>query len=389
MGDRVFLGLEVGVRVAVELVLACLLGCGFLMLGLGGGAWILGGIAAGAIALFSLNAIAHRFNISWLAFPLPPNKALRKAGQILIGLTIGSSIHLPMLVSVSTQIPWFVAIVLLLLLGSLAIGRLYAWLEVTDWLTGTLATTPGNIGVMASIAADFSKNSAQVSLVQLLRFTTIIVVVPLLAHITHSTDVGFILHNLVQDPRLGQLQAWGVWVVVLVGAIAAVQLGSRIGIPVAAFFCPVLVGIAATQWLGDGSGHGAYATLPPLLNLVGQVLLGITIGEYWALNPRLKLTTLMHAVVCVGLMLSLGLATATLLHVLTSWSWLTCLLVAAPGGSPEMIWIALSLDQTIEIVTAAHLVRLLVLNLSLPGLIGFIGWWDTKRTRLRQVSSNG
>ncbi len=369
-------------RVGLALGLALALGCGLVRLGLGGGAWILGGIGAGAIALLSMHRIAAQ---PWgLGTAIAPNRHLRKAGQLLIGLTIGSSIHADTLAATSGQLPLFLGAVLLLLLGSLAIARVYAWLESTDWLTGTLATTPGNIGIMATIAADFSKNSAQVTLVQLLRFTAIVGLMPLVAHVANVTDVGLVLHHLVDDPLLRLPRCWVQVLVVLSGAIAAANLGTRLRIPVATFFCPIVVGLAATQLVGMGVSEAPFA-LPQSLSVLGQLLLGITIGEYWAVNPRLKATVVARAVLPVGLTLGLGLAVAALLHQLTAWSWLTCLLVAAPGGSPEMIWIALSLQQSVEVVTAAHLVRLLVLNLSLPGIILLVSRWDARQTTPCQI----
>ena len=40
--------------------------------------------------------------------------------------------------------------------------------------------------------------------------------------------------------------------------------------------------------------------------------------------------------------------------------------MTTPGGSTEMILVALALDHNPEIVTIAHSVRLMALNLSLP-----------------------
>ena len=40
--------------------------------------------------------------------------------------------------------------------------------------------------------------------------------------------------------------------------------------------------------------------------------------------------------------------------------------MTAPGGSTEMILVALALDHNPEIVTIAHSVRLMALNLFLP-----------------------
>ena len=70
--------------VVLELVLALLIGCGFIALGAGGGAWILGGIVAGAIAF-----LPYRFYNE----KVKPNRNSRKFGQILIGLAIGLSLQ--------------------------------------------------------------------------------------------------------------------------------------------------------------------------------------------------------------------------------------------------------------------------------------------------------
>jgi uncharacterized membrane protein AbrB (regulator of aidB expression) len=64
--------------------------------------------------------------------------------------------------------------------------------------------------------------------------------------------------------------------------------------------------------------------------------------------------------------LTAGFLDALLAMQLTQWDWLTCMLVTAPGGAPEMILVALSLNHQVETVTAGHLVRLMVINASLP-----------------------
>jgi hypothetical protein len=68
----------------------------------------------------------------------------------------------------------------------------------------------------------------------------------------------------------------------------------------------------------------------------------------------------------VGMTLVAGGLATILAMELTSWDWLTCLLVTAPGGSAEMILVALTLHHNVEIVTAGHLVRLIAINSSLP-----------------------
>jgi uncharacterized membrane protein AbrB (regulator of aidB expression) len=70
------------------------------------------------------------------------------------------------------------------------------------------------------------------------------------------------------------------------------------------------------------------------------------------------------------------LLSAAIAKLSTNWDWLTCLLVAAPGGSPEMILIALTLNHNVEIVTLGHLIRLLTINLALPGLVVLVRYLE-------------
>lgn len=377
-------------RAIAEILLAGVIGLALIGLGLSGGAWILGGVVAGALVFYGDRTWFHR--------PALPNKTLRKIGQVLIGLAIGFSIQQSTLSSLSAQIPVLGLLGLTLLASGGLIGYFYSRLEKIDLLTGILATTPGNIGVMASIAADYSKNTAFVSLVQLLRFTTIIAVIPLVARVPHTTDLRSTLSALRLDAHWLTPGNCLELAAVLAAAALAAQLGTRLNIPVATFFCPILVGLGFeslgfadwfANWFADWltglpSGAETSFSLPPLLKVVGQILLGTTIGEYWANSPRITLSTLARAVIPVTLTFSAELLTAAIAKVLTPWDWLTCLLIAAPGGSPEMIWIALSLQHNVELVTASHLVRLLVINLSLPGLI-----WLTNSIDRRLAAQQG
>lgn len=350
--------------VPIELILAIISGIGLTALGAGGAAWILGGIGSGALAFYGYRS---RFNPA-----AKPNRTARKLGQILIGLTVGFAIQHSNLAHLSSQLPIFGLLTVGLLISAGAIGYLYARLEPTDLLTAILATTPGNIGVMASIAADYGKNASLVSLVQLLRFTVITLLMPLLIHTaTNTAPLGSLstaLENLIGTVwSLPYLQ----WLcLVLLATAIAVYWGSKFKIPVATFICPIAVGLLFNQAIA-ATPLPSYPefTLPPILNVLGQILLGITIGESWGMNPKLNRATVARAIVPVALIVTVGVVSAGAMMLLTPWDWLTCLLVAAPGGSPEMIWLALALHHDVEVVTAGHLIRLIAVNLSLPVVV--------------------
>ncbi|MCA1994646.1 MAG: AbrB family transcriptional regulator, partial [Coleofasciculus sp. S288] len=256
--------------------------------------------------------------------------------------------------------------------------------------TALLATTPGNIGVVASIAADYARNLPLVSLVQLLRFTSVMLVMPSIAsvlvtnvalrHSPHQSMLQF-LWQLLAIPLPTAIAVSGLLAIALVAA----YLGSRFKIPMAAFLGAIVIGlIADNASLLMPSLSFIDLTLPLAFSLVGQILLGITIGEHSGINPPLKPAIIARAAIPVSLMFLATAAFAGIIHSLTAWHWLTCLLIAAPGGSPEMIWIALTLHQDTEIVTAGHIIRLLTINLALPFLLFLVNYYDRQLDTTQQ-----
>ena len=358
--------------VAAELLLAAVIGVGLLLAGADGTAWILGGIAAGAIVM----------TLSRTQFGLAPspNRTARKIGQLLVGLTVGFSVQHSNMGAIAADVPLFILLTGCLLLGSLGVAALYVRVQKTDWLTAMLATTPGNIGVMASIAADYGSNPALVSLVQLVRFTAVTSAIPLLSQVSRTNDAASVLnhlaHHLVDgDPvyllRLG---------LVLAIATVSVKVGERCKIPVPGLMGPLVVGIGFNALVNALPFLPSVEFNPPtLLNLVGQILLGTTIGEYWGMNPNVGRFAIARATIPAAFTLLVGLGVALIAQAVTDWDWLTCLLVTAPGGSPEMIWIALMLNQDVETVTAGHLVRLIALNILLPMIVALAQYLERSR----------
>ncbi|HEY9908106.1 MAG TPA: AbrB family transcriptional regulator [Thermosynechococcaceae cyanobacterium] len=322
----------------------------------------MGGIAAGAIGFYSYRS---RYDST-----AKPNKNSRKIGQVLVGLSIGFSVDRIDWPILAAQLPAFVLLTGFLLLSSGCISLLYARIGSTDLVTALFASVPGNIGVMASLAADYGKNAAIVSLVQLTRFTSVTLIVPLVANVPVPRDLSAFWQPIVENLQNLTTVDLLLLTLLLLLTYLAVSGGSKLKIPVATLFCPLLVGLAFVSLLKSPQlDLGIAFKFPPLLSWVGQVLLGITIGEYWAVNPKLEKRTIALALVPALLTFLAGFASAGIARLFTQWDWLTCLLVTSPGGSPEMILIALVLNHDVQIVTIGHLIRLIAINLSLPALI--------------------
>jgi hypothetical protein len=359
--------------IGIEIIVALVSGLIFIAIGAGGGAWILGGIASGALVFYFYRSIYNN--------QAEPNRNSRKVGQIIVGLTVGFSIKHNDILALYSQLHIFLLLTFFLLFSGVIIGYIYSRLEKTDLLTGMLATVPGNIGIMASIAADYGRNISLVSIVQLIRFTSIIIVIPIIASVSNSHDISKIIDSVTTSLFSFGLTNFSLLSLLLFITVLTVKLGSQFKIPVAGFFCSIIVGTIFNSSL-DSLPFLAHIdfNLPPLFNLIGQVLLGITIGEYWGMKPKLGKLTIAYTLVPVAMTFVAGLVSAGIAMFLTPWDWLTCLLVTSPGGSPEMIFISLALHHNVEIVTAGHLVRLMAINLSLPALVSFVYYLERSST---------
>lgn len=344
--------------IGLEILLALPFGLPLSIFGIGGVAWIFGGIASAAL-VFTAYRLLYKSS-------LVPNKNARKIGQALVGLAIGFRIAHGNLAGITSQLPIFVFLTAFLLLTGVAIGYIYSLISQTNLLNAMLATVPGGVGIMSSIAADYGRDVSLVALVQVIRVTSVVLVIPILARISAgnfaSASIGF-------PKNLFNIDLQDLPLLFLAGLVTllVVRLAATLKIPAAPFFGALIVGITFNYSLSLFSFTPALDLTPPtIINLIGQALLGISIGEYWGSNPNLDRKTILYALIPVGMTIAAGFVAAEIAMLLTDWDWLTCLLLTAPGGSAEMILVSLALDHNVEIVTAGHLVRLIAIHASLP-----------------------
>ncbi|OUL32296.1 AbrB family transcriptional regulator [Nostoc sp. T09] len=343
----------------LEMLLALPLGLSLARFHIGGIAWIFGGIAAGTVILQGCR-IFYQYSPK-------PNRTARKVGMGLVGLTVGAASSHSDLATVTSGIPIFVLLTFFLLLCGSGIGYIYSRLSKTNLLTAMLATVPGGVGIMAAIAADYGRNVTLVALVQALRVTSVVFLIPFIARTTVGNSWNPQTISIQSNLLSFEPSQLGLLLLALGVTGFAVYLSILFKIPAGDFFGALLIGIGFNPVLNLlPFVHNLHFTPPSLINIVGQMLLGITIGEYWGDKPTFGKRTVAYAVMSVAMTLIAGAIAAMLAMQLTSWDWLTCLLVTAPGGSAEMILVSLVLNHNVEVVTTGHLVRLIAINSSLP-----------------------
>ncbi|VEP15265.1 Membrane protein AbrB duplication [Hyella patelloides LEGE 07179] len=352
----------------LEIILALFLGIAIAHFGLGGVAWIFGGMGAGVIVMRSYQTIFQK--------TLKPNKAGRKIGQAMVGLSIGFAIADSNLWAASSRLPLFIFLTLFMLLCGSGIGYFYSRISHTNLLNAMLATVPGGVATMSSIAAEYNRNVSLVAMVQTLRITSVVLIIPLIAGISDRdvSQTTFSLGDYVvkSDP------IYLCWLILaIISAWLGVKLASKLRIPAASFFGTLVVGIVFNNAIGYLPFVANVDFVPPeSVSVIGQILLGITVGEAWSNRVDITGKSITYAFISVAMTIASGFIAATIASQLTPWDWLTCMLVTAPGGSTEMILVALTLDHNPEIVTVAHSVRLMALNLSLPLWLFLFRYWE-------------
>ncbi|HEY9657964.1 MAG TPA: AbrB family transcriptional regulator, partial [Allocoleopsis sp.] len=273
----------------LELLIAIVVGALLKPLLVGGIHWIFGGIIGGAIVF---HVSRTRYN-----YTAQSNRTARQLGLILIGSVIGFSIHGDW--SIAYAVPAFLLLSFFLLVSGSIIGWIYSKVGNVNLLTAMLATMPGNLLLMASIAADYRKNVALVSLIQLLRYTSIILFIPFFVRLS-------VQEQAVALPKTEHV-TWsfntlGISALALLAITAGVYLAIRLKVMAAPYFGALAAAVffnLTLNWLSLAPASGF--TPPHLVNIFGQLLLGISIGEYWGNKPALGQRTVAYSLISVVL----------------------------------------------------------------------------------------
>ncbi|NER29197.1 MAG: AbrB family transcriptional regulator [Symploca sp. SIO1C4] len=353
------------------MLLALPFGLVFIKLGLTSVAWIFGGILSGVLVFETHYLLYHNY--------FNQNKTARKIGQSLLGLAIGFSIADANLAGAYSKLHIFIFLTLFMLLSGSIIGYIYSRLSQTNLLNAMLATVPGGVLTMSSIAADYGRNVSLVALVQLIRVTSVILIIPLIAgasvaQVSNRTVPTIGDYAINSNPSYLLLLS-----LAIILALGGVKIAKILRMPAPPFFGTLIIGISFNYLVNLLPFLPELYFIPPLsMSLIGQILLGVTVGEYWGGQKNLDRQTIRYAFIPVVMTILTGFIAAVIAMSVTPWDWLTCMLLTAPGGSTEMILVALALNHNAEIVAVAHVVRLIALNLSLPLWVFLFQYFDQR-----------
>ena len=300
--------------------------------------WMIGSI----LAMSAVQMAGARFE---------PPPGGRDAGMLVVGVSLGLYFTVPVLQEVATYWPWFV------FLGFAAIGFGAAAALVlmrfarVDRATAYFASMPGGASEMSIVGEKHGAAPDRVAFAHSFRMLIVVTVIPV-----SITLAGF---SATEDYRPVTVPFEATGLAILFGAAAmAGFLARRIGAPTAFTLGPLFLTIALTA-----SGLQLSSVPTPFTN-AAQVLLGCALGarfdrSFLVIAPRFVAALVPSIAVMLGLAALVGWLIAV-----TSGAYLgTALLSAAPGGIAEMSITAKVLRIGVAFVTAAHVVRYLIVVL--------------------------
>ena len=279
----------------------------------------------------------------------------REAGFLVVGITLGLYFTAPVVAEVARHWPWFV------LLGIAANGfgtvsaLVLARLSGVSRATAYFGSMPGGASEMAQLGERFGAAPERVALAHSLRMLLVVTVFPV-----GITLAGFAA-NEDYRPVIVPFDGPGLAMLLALGTIAGV-VARKLRAPTAFMLGPLLLTIGLTV-----NGVSLSSMPAPLVN-AAQVLLGCVLGVRF--EPGfLQTAPRFAASLVVSIALTLGLAALVgWLIAIGSDAYLgSALLASAPGGIAEMSITAKVLKLGVAYVTAAHVVRyLIVVLLTVP-----------------------
>jgi uncharacterized protein len=282
---------------------------------------------------------------------------IRNVCFLIIGVSMGTSVTPEVIVAARTWPLSFVMVivtmVILLYSSSFVLQRFFGY----DRTTALLASSPGHLSYVLSLAAETRCHLPTVSIAQSVRVLALTITVPLIVEILELAPTGvFVVTQTMSTPVVVAMLA--------VSALVGIAF-RRWKLPAAILLGGVAVSISThvTGWIAGG--------MPDWLLVPTYVILGCVIGSRFC---GVSLDDLRRAIVA-GLTVTV-IVTAIAAGVAAGISYFlgvpldAALIAFSPGGLETMAAMAVMLNANPTYVGAHHVLRLMVLSVLMPLALG-------------------
>ena len=282
-------------------------------------------------------------------------RGVRQTGQIFIGTTIGLYFTPTVAGIVALHLPWMVLVALVsILLGGLGALILHRIARV-DGATAFFGNVPGGMAEMLAQGDRFGAQPVPLTISQLTRVTIVILSIP--PTLTIFGEVG----NNIFVPHTAKVDFAGL-IILLTCCVASSMFLYRVRLP----NCWMLGACIFTSMLTVF--ELTLSAMPPALLSAAQVFIGVALGERF---ERKAMTTapkvILGSSVTTIIMMAVALALAAVIAEFTGIVPTAMIAATAPGGLAEMSLTAAVLNLGVPLVTAYHIIRIIMITvLTLP-----------------------
>jgi len=326
----------------------------------------LGAIVCGALAEsvhvplpWMLGALAFSMTLSMSGVRIAPPRITRVAGQMLVAASVGLSFTPVAVAVVAAMIVPMVFSAAATIAAGLLVSLVLMRLAHVDAVSAMLSSVPIGPVETANLAERHGVPAGPVVFAQTLRIVLLVVLIP---------PAMLWLDGTVSDPSAA-LRAIP-WTPFGATLLVAVGLAGGVLAQVLRVSNPYFLGPLA------GSALAAALSMPisglPYPVLAGaQLFLGVFLGasfnrEFLQRSRRFIPVALLSTLLLIALCAALGMG----LSLWTGEGWQIMVLSTAPGSVTEMALTAKVLQQGIAVVTAFHVVRLMIMMPLVPFIIG-------------------
>ncbi len=283
--------------------------------------------------------------------PLEAVPGGRNVGQLVVGVSLGLYFTAPVVHVVASFWPWFVFLGFAAIALGASSALVLAKVGRVDRATAYFSSMPGGAADMATMGDRHGAAMDLVAFAHSVRMLLVVTVIPVSITLAGFSSTDEYRAVTVPFDIAGLAALFAI-------AIASSWIAYRLGAPTAFTMGPLFVTIALTAF------GVSFSSVPTPLTNAAQVLLGCSLGSRFDrrfLRNAPRFVAALVPSICV--MLMLAAAVGWLISAASGAYLGTALLAAAPGGIAEMAITAKVLRIGVAFVTAAHVVRYVIVVL--------------------------
>lgn len=264
--------------------------------------------------------------------------------QAVVGLFIGSSIHLEMISDAT--VPFYISllIVLTVLVFSLITGIAVMRSKLLPDSTGLWGALPGAAPMMIIMS---EQQGANPSLVAFIQYTRVVLVALLASIITHNSN------NIVESGLVTYFEPTTIKVLAIIAS--SMIFAQIINSPAANFVTPIV--LASVLNFFNIPVHA-----PDYLLKIGFIILGWSVGLRFTAQIRYAARkSFLRVIIMLSFLVGSCYAIGHLLVLLFKIDPLTAYLATSPGGVDSIVVIASGTSADISFVITVQMIRFLIL----------------------------